>query len=235
MRSICKSDYEKFKKQFDIKMSNEQFSLTIAFGALMIIFSFAFLTLASTERGYVINSRIIPFLLYLILIGFIAYEEKKHDLELFTELGYKRKRYFINEKIIGNILFLIITFLISIWLIIIRKDTSFRYLGFLLKNGFIGFLKSMIINYLLINLITISYVIINLIINLIINNIATILFKSKGKTMIRTFVLFILPLLIPSLDLSISNYNMRLLIYLSPIIILIEMYFEYKIIKNMDV
>ncbi|CDI49815.1 hypothetical protein BN906_01819 [Clostridium tetani 12124569] len=231
MNSICKDDYKKLKKQFDIKMHTGEFPLAIVSWILIIIAIGFFLVLSSTANGYMINSKIIPIFLYILLMDFVGYKSIRDDLEFFTDLGYKRKRYFINKKIMEFILFSIITFFMSIWLVTMRNDISVRYLGFLFQGGFISFLKYIIVNYLFINLIRISY----LFIGLVINTTITFLFKLKGKRILQTFVLFILPLLIPSVDLHLSDYNMRVLTYVSPIIILIEIYFEYKIIRNMDV
>ncbi|RXI49526.1 hypothetical protein DP130_05575 [Clostridium tetani] len=229
MNSICKSDYEKLKRQFDIKMSNKGFPLAIAFWAIMGIMLGAFLMIVSTEKGYTISSGMIP-IYFPVLVSSISYKGIKYELGLFTGLGYRRKRYFINEKVIGNIMFLMIAFFMSMW-IMLRKDEGFWYLGFLFKSGFVGFLKSIIINYLFITLISINY----LLISLIINTIGRILFKENSEKIIPTFLIFILPMLLTSSKVFISNYNMRILTYISPIIILTEMYFEYKIIMHMDV
>lgn len=230
MKNICKSDYEKLKRQFNIKMGNETFPLAIAFWAVMGIMLGAFLMIISTEKGYTISNKIIP-IYFPILVSSISYKGIKHDLELFMGLGYKRKRYFINEKVIQNIMFLMIAFFMSTWIIIMKKDGSFWYLGFLFKSGFIDLLKSIIVNYLFITVISISY----LLISLIINTLGEILFKKNSEKIIPIFLIFVLPVLLTTSEVFISNYNMRILTYISPIIILIEMYFEYKIIKNMDV
>ncbi|MEL5865058.1 hypothetical protein [Clostridium cochlearium] len=230
MKNICKSDYEKLKRQFNIKMGNETFPLAIAFWAVMGIMLGAFLMIISTEKGYTISNKIIP-IYFPILVSSISYKGIKHDLELFMGLGYKRKRYFINEKVIQNIMFLMIAFFMSTWIIIMKKNENFWYLGFLFKSGFIDLLKSIIVNYLFITVISISY----LLISLIINTLGEILFKKNSEKIIPIFLIFVLPVLLTTSEVFISNYNMRILTYISPIIILIEMYFEYKIIKNMDV
>ncbi|NME94927.1 hypothetical protein HF847_02760 [Clostridium cochlearium] len=230
MKNICKSDYEKLKRQFNIKMGNEAFPLAIAFWAVMGIMLGAFLMIISTEKGYTISNKIIP-IYFPILVSSISYKGIKHDLELFMGLGYKRKRYFINEKVIQNIMFLMIAFFMSTWIIIMKKNENFWYLGFLFKSGFIDLLKSIIVNYLFITVISISY----LLISLIINTLGEILFKKNSEKIIPIFLIFVLPVLLTTSEVFISNYNMRILTYISPIIILIEMYFEYKIIKNMDV
>lgn len=230
MKNICKSDYEKLKKQFNIKMGNEAFPLAIAFWAVMGIMLGAFLMIISTEKGYTISNKIIP-IYFPILVSSISYKGIKHDLGVFMGLGYKRKRYFINEKIIESIMFLMIAFFMSTWIIIMKKNENFWYLGFLFKSGFIDLLKSIIVNYLFITVISISY----LLISLIINTLGEILFKKNSEKIIPIFLIFVLPVLLTTSEVFISNYNMRILTYISPIIILIEMYFEYKIIKNMDV
>lgn len=230
MKNICKSDYEKLKRQFNIKMGNEAFPLAIAFWAVMGIMLGAFLMIISTEKGYTISNKIIP-IYFPILVSSISYKGIKHDLGVFMGLGYKRKRYFINEKIIESIMFLMIAFFMSTWIIIMKKNENFWYLGFLFKSGFIDLLKSIIVNYLFITVISISY----LLISLIINTLGEILFKKNSEKIIPIFLIFVLPVLLTTSEVFISNYNMRILTYISPIIILIEMYFEYKIIKNMDV
>lgn len=230
MKNICKSDYEKLKRQFNIKMGNETFPLAIAFWAVMGIMLRAFLMIISTEKGYTISNKIIP-IYFPILVSSISYKGIKHDLGVFMGLGYKRKRYFINEKVIQNIMFLMIAFFMSTWIIIMKKNENFWYLGFLFKSGFIDLLKSIIVNYLFITVISISY----LLISLIINTLGEILFKKNSEKIIPIFLIFVLPVLLTTSEVFISNYNMRILTYISPIIILIEMYFEYKIIKNMDV
>ncbi|RXM74376.1 hypothetical protein [Clostridium tetani] len=146
MNSIYKGDYEKLKRQFDIKMRSEGFPLAIAFWTIMGIILEAFLMIVSTEKGYTISSGVI-------------------------------------------------------------------------------------VNYLFITLISINY----LLISLIINTIGKILFKENSEKIIPTFLIFILPMLLTSSKVFISNYNIRILTYISPIIILTEMYFEYKIIMHMDV
>lgn len=230
MKNICKSDYEKLKRQFNIKMGNETFPLAIAFWAVMGIMLGAFLMIISTEKGYTISNKIIP-IYFPILVSSISYKGIKHDLGVFMGLGYKRKRYFINEKIIESIMFLMIAFFMSTWIIIMKNNENFWYLGFLFKSGFIDLLKSIIVNYLFITVISISY----LLISLIINTLGEILFKKNSEKIIPIFLIFVLPVLLTTSEVFISNYNMRILTYISPIIILIEMYFEYKIIKNMDV
>mgnify|MGYP001446309094 CR=1 FL=1 len=47
MKNIGKSDYEKLKRQFNIKMGNETFPLAIAFWAVMGIMLGAFLMIIS--------------------------------------------------------------------------------------------------------------------------------------------------------------------------------------------